>query len=329
MKKSLLIILTMFGLSICTINAQDTTKFKPSGKVEVLIFTDFSHSSTGETSVNKFEVTRAYFGYSYNFIPSLSGRVVMDFGNPGVGSLQMTGMLKFAYLQYQKQNLTVKFGLISNTSFDVQEKFWGYRYILKSFQDQYGLSPSADFGLSTEYKFNDIISADVMVQNGEGFKVQDADSALKTGIGVTLYPLKNIKLRGYYDFMKKGSANQQTEALMVGYANNKFSLGVEYNYQADSKLKSGQDWSGYSAYGTYYFNAKTDLFARYDNLSSVKVGSAEDPWNYSKDGQLMMLGLEFIPLKGIKIAPNYQLWTPRNSSISATSSIFLNVEIRI
>ena len=329
MKKSLLILFTFYGLFICNANAQDKAEFKPSGKPEVLIFTDFSNSSTGGTSVSKFEVTRAYFGYGYNFSPALSGRIVFDVANPGVGGLQLTAFLKYGYVQYQKQNLNVKFGLIPTTQFDVQEKFWGNRYILKSFQDQYGMGPSADFGLSAAYKFSDVVSADAIIQNGEGFRALDADSALKAGIGVTVHPVKEITLRGYYDNMKKNSATQQTAALMAGYASKKFSLGVEYNYQVDNKLKSGHDWSGYSAYGSYYFSPKTDLFARYDNLSSVKVGSASVPWNYLKDGQLFMVGFEYIPVKGIRISPNYQLWSPRDNSISNTSAIFLNVEIRI
>ena len=329
MQKLLITIFSIFTLGICTLYSQTTDEFKPSGKTELLIFTNFSNSTTGGKSANRFEVTRAYFGYGYNFSPALSGRVVMDFGNPGVGGLQLTGMLKYAYMQYQKKNLTVKFGLISTTSYDVQEKFWGNRYILKSFQDQFGMGPSADFGLSAAYKFNDILSADVMLQNGEGFKILDADSVLKTGVGITLHPIKSITLRGYYDIMKKGNATQQTEAFMAGYTNKKFSLGVEYNYQTDNKLKSGQDFSGYSAYGIYRFSEKTALFARYDDLNSVKIVSAVNPWNYSKDGQLFLVGLEFIPAKGIKIAPNYQLWKPRENTISNTSSIFLNIEIRL
>jgi hypothetical protein len=81
MKKSLLIILTMFSLAICNANAQSTDEFKPSGKPEALIFTDFANVSTGNKSQTKFDLTRAYIGYSYNFSPVWSGRAVLDVGN--------------------------------------------------------------------------------------------------------------------------------------------------------------------------------------------------------------------------------------------------------
>lgn len=329
MKITLLLLILGFCLSIHTLSAQSNNEFKPSGKPEVLIFTNFNSSFSNGENVSKFEVTRAYFGYGYNFSPSLSGRVMLDVGNPGVGKLQMTAFLKYGYLQYQKEKLTVKFGMIGTNGYDIQEKFWGYRYIYKSFQDEYGMGPSADLGLSAAYKFNKIVSADVIIQNGEGYKSLDNDSALKVGVGLTIHPVKSLTLRGYYDTMKKDTANQQTIALMAGYANKYFSLAAEYNSQVDNGLKKGQDYSGYSFYGTFYVNTKINLFARYDNLNSENKIMQTQPWNYSKDGQQLMAGLEYSPVKGIKISPNFQRWRPRSESKSVISTMFMNVEIRL
>jgi len=200
---------------------------------------------------------------------------------------------------------------------------------MKVAQDQYGFNSSADLGVSAEYKFSDKISADVILENGEGYKINDVDSVLKVGVGVTLHPVKELTIRGYYDNMAKKSATQQTAAIFADYTNKKFNLGAGYDYQTDAKLKSGQDWSAFSAFGSYFFSAKTNLFARYDNLSSVKVGSAANPWNNAKDGQLFMAGLEFIPVKGIRIAPNYQLWKPRDNAKSNISTVIVNVEIKL
>ena len=329
MKITLLFLFLGFCLSINALSAQSTNEFKPSGKPEVLIFTNFNSSFSNGENVSKFEVTRAYFGYSYNFSPTLSGRVTLDVGNPGVGKFQMTALLKYGYLQYQKEKLTVKFGMIGTNGFDIQENIWGYRYIYKSFQDEYSMGPSADLGLSTAYKFNNVISADVIIQNGEGYKSLDNDSALKAGVGVTIHPVKSLTLRGYYDTMKKGKATQQTTALMAGYANKYFSLAAEYNNQVDNGLKEGQDYSGYSFYGTYFLSTKINMFARYDDLNSENKIILTHPWNYSKDGQLLMAGLEYSPVKGIKITPNFQRWHPRDNSKSVISTVFMNVEIRL
>jgi len=329
MKKSLLTIFTMLGLAICTLNAQETEQFKPSGKTEVLIFTDLNNTSVNSKSLSKFEITRAYFGYGYNFSKAFSGRVVLDFGNPGVGSLAYTAFIKYGYMQYQENNLTVKFGLIGTTQFDVQEKFWGNRYIMKSFQDQFGMGPSADFGMSVAYKFNDIISADAILQNGEGYKAVEADSVMKVGVGVTIHPVKELTIRGYYDNMSKNGVAQQNTALMAGYANKTFNLALEYNTQSNNKYKSGYNFGGYSVYGTLFFNAKTAVLARYDNLSSKDNTGKATSWNFAKDGSQFLVGFQWTPVKGIRITPNYQVWTPRDGTKTNTSAVFMNVEIKI
>jgi len=327
--KNLLLIISTFGLSICTLKAQNTDEFKPLGKPEIQIFTNFNSSFTKGQKVNKFEVTRAYLGYSYSFSPTLSGRVTLEVGNPGVGRFQLTALLKNGYLQYQKEKLTVKFGMIGTPLFDVQEQFWGYRYILKSFLDQYGMGPSNDLGVSTSYKFSKTISADAIIQNGEGYAKHDADSTLKVAVGVTVHPTKNLLFRVYYDNMKKHQATQQTIALMAGYANENFKIGAEYNYQTDNNLRKDQNYSGYSFYGTYFMSSKTNLFARYDYLNSVNNIGQAHTWNYAKDGQLFLAGFEYNPVKGIGISPNFQRWMPRDGSKSSISTVFLNVLVKI
>ena len=325
----LLIFFSILSLSISALNAQTSDEFKPSGKPEVLIFTNFNNSATNGNSLNKFEITRAYFGYGYNFSKTFSGRIMLDVGNPGVGSLAYTAFIKYGYMQFQNKDLTVKLGLIGTNGYDVQEKFWGNRYILKSFQDQYGMGPSADFGISAAYKFNNVLSADAIIQNGEGFKSLEADSALKIGVGVTIHPVKNLTLRGYFDNMSKNSIAQQTTAFMAGYANNSFNVAAEYNLQSNNKFKNGYNYSGYSFYGTLFFNAKTGVLARYDNLTSKDNTTNAHSWNFTKDGSQFLIGFQYTPVKGIRLSPNYQIWKPKDGTKSNTSSVFLNVEIKI
>lgn len=331
MKITLLMLLLGLSLSISTLSAQSTDEFKPSGSPEVLIFTNFNNSNSNGKNFSKFEISRAYFGYKYNFSPAFSGRVTLDVGNPGVGSLNYTAYIKYGYAQYQKNKLTVKFGLIQNTMYEMLENYWGSRYIYKVFQDQFGFAASADFGMSAAYNFNKVIGADAMISNGGGYKLLNTDSVLKEGIGVTIHPIKSLTLRGYYDNMKKtnSTVTQNSTSLMAGYDNKTFKIAAEYNYQTNNKLLKGNDFYGYSLYGKLFFNAKTDLFVRYDQLHSFNNSTNPTSWNFAKDGKIAMIGLEFVPVKGIRISPNYQLWAPRDGTKSNISSIFLNLEIKI
>lgn len=331
MNKIFVLVLCVFSFAICTVNAQKSDEFKPSGSPEVLIFSDFNNVTSNGKNFSKFEITRAYFGYKYNFSPIFSGRITLDVGNPGVGSLNYTAYIKYGYVQFQQKKLTVKFGLIQNTMYEMLESYWGSRYIYKVFQDQYGFAASADFGISAAYNFNQVISSDVMISNGGGYKVLNTDSVLKEGIGVTIHPIKSITFRGYYDNMKRTNSPviQNSASLMAGYENKNLKIAAEYNYQTNNKLIKGNDFYGYSIYGKLFFNTKTDLVVRYDLLKSANSPTKPVSWNFSKDGQIIMLGLEIIPVKGIRISPNYQLWNPRDGSKSNISSVFLNVEIKI
>ena len=85
------------------------------------------------------------------------------------------------------------------TQFSYQEKFWGYRYIYKSFQDQYRFGNSADLGISLSYRLARWIEADAIITNGEGFKQLQVNDGLLYGIGTTITPLKGVSMRLYKD----------------------------------------------------------------------------------------------------------------------------------
>jgi hypothetical protein len=317
----LLLAVGLFGQDVQT---KDT--FKPSGKPFVKIYTDFQRNFSGGKGRSLFAVTRAYMGYKYAFSKYLSAKVNLDVGNPGFGRLQMTAYLKNAYVQYKQKGLTARLGLIDTYIFHLQENTWGKRYLFKSFQDRYAFGPSADLGVSLAYQLNSFISADFSILNGEGYKRIEVDSTLKYAIGVTLKPTKTLTFRVYYDYMYKQAA-QQTLSFFMAYTGGNWIVGAEYNKQYNHTMFPGRTYSGYSFYATHYFK-KINVFGRYDYISSVTLANEDNPWNFAKGGQAIVAGVEFSPVKGIKISPNYQYWKPRDTSRSSISGIYLSVEIK-
>lgn len=300
--------------------------FEPSGKPLLKLFSNFHSTFSDGESLSAFELQRAYIGYQYDFSPNWSAKANLDIGNPGVGRHEMSAYIKNAFAKYSKDRLSVEFGLISTKQFKVQEKFWGYRYIEKSFQDGYKFNSSADLGASVSYEFSDAFSADLIIANGEGYKRVEADSVLRTGIGVTLTPIKNLTVRGYTDWMKD-DINQQSYAAFIGYQLDALSVGVEYNLQQNNRMREGHDFSGVSFYSTFQLK-KAKLFARFDHLASAKVGNATEGWNIERDGQLILAGFEFSPVRGVKFAPNYRGWFPKDATQKNANSIYINCEIK-
>lgn len=314
--------------SIITISGQEKDTFKPGGNPEVRIFSSFSTTFSDGENHNKFDLTRAYFGYNYNFTKHLAGRIVYDVADPSVGKLKFTGMLKFAYLRYQTTRLTITGGMIALPEYDFGDKRWGYRYVYKTAHDDYGFGTSADLGLSVAYNFASWITGDVTVMNGEGFKLTETDSTFKAAFGVTVIPGKNLSLRAYYDNMGKDGINQQTAEIIASYEGKDHVLSAAFNYRKNHGLIAGKDYRCISLNGAVPVSAKMKIFARYDNVTSVRVANETDPWNIGKDGQLFIAGLEFIPAPGVRFSPNFQGWRPADRDLPVISRLSLSLDLK-
>lgn len=336
MRRISMVFLTLFVAgSYLTCQETEPVKeeFKPSGSPIVTIFTDFHILKNGDGDLKPgFDVTRAYFGYEYNFSQNWSGKLVFDVGN--VGDEDATGYKKVAFpknalLNYKTGSFSMRFGLIGLNQFSLQEKQWGYRCIYKPFQDAYGMGYSADYGMAADYKFSDLISADASITNGEGFKSLDTDSTLKLSAGVTVSPIKGLDFRMYYDFLNDTAAAQQTISFYGGYKTGDLSFGAEFNYQINNSNAKDNNLYGISLYGRGSIAKNIFGFARFDMLNSTTLDGATDPWNIGDNGQKYIVGVEFNPVKGIRIAPNFQGWSPAAEGADFETGIYLSIEIKI
>jgi len=325
-KKALILIIFLTLLNILSFGQVNKDEFKPTGKPFVKIFTNFHSMYQDNTNYNAFEVQRAYFGYGFKLSENISGKLNLDIANPASGKLDMTAFLKNAYFQYKKNNFTVSFGLITLQQFKFSEKQWGGRYIYKSFQDQSKMGYSADLAFYTSYKFNDIATADISISNGEGYKSIESDSIFKYSAGLTLKPAKGLTFRAYYDYMGKNDV-QQSLSLFLGYNIKNFKFGTEYAKQLNHKMVADNTFAGFSVFGSYSVD-KMRFFGRYDNLNSEIIGEATEAWNFGKDGEAFIVGIEFNVTKGLKIAPNYQGWKPADGS-PIMNIAYISCEIKI
>ena len=101
---SVLIVGLLFTVS--SLSAQED-EFVSGGKPIMVIFSNFNTTLTNGEAISAFELRRVYLGYEHNFNEYLSGKAVLDVGNPGVGNLQMTAYVKNAYLKYGTDRLAV------------------------------------------------------------------------------------------------------------------------------------------------------------------------------------------------------------------------------
>ena len=333
-KKHLLLI-SLLGLPLINLHAQNDTLLSspdyPEGKVFGRIFANVYTGIGHENKSSAFEVRRAYFGYSANLNEYFSAEVKLDIGSPNDIS-EYSGIRRYAYfktaaLYYEKNKIYFKFGIIDIDHFDLQETWWGHRYIEKSFQDKHKFGDKADLGASFHYRFSPFISADITMMNGEGYSSLQSDDHFKTGLGVSIYPHKDLIIRVFSDLVNDDFV-QSTLSTFLGYKFRPVTVGLEYNYKFNKNHLPDHDQWGYSSYISYQLNEKFELFGRYDKLMSNIPTEGDQPWNLAEDGSSIISGLEYQPVKGLKIALNYQDWYPYAANLDNQSYIFLNFEVR-
>lgn len=318
----------LLGCVAMTAHAEDSNKEEtPKGKAIITIFSDI-HSGFGHVNDDRgFNLDRAYLGYQYDLSKELQLKVVADFGqSKSVDDHQRIGFVKNAQISWKREKWTLHAGLISTTQFKFQESFWGKRYVMKSFQDEYKFGSSADLAVSAAYDFNDYVSADVILANGEGYKKLQVKDGLQYGAGVTLMPVKNlfIRLYGSYNEASEESGKGITNlASFIGYKHKSFSLAAEYNYQKNASYADGQDQSGVSAYATVNLSKKVGVFGRWDYLTS------KNKWNEENDGMAGLVGAEFRLGKCIKLSPNFRIWSPKAGSMPNSYYAYLNASFSL
>lgn len=302
--------------------AQDAPKQEPKGKAIVQVFGSFNTGFGAENNSRGFELERSYLGYEYKLGNGLSIKSVLDMGKSSdVSDNNRLAYLKNAMISWKKGNMTLNGGLISTIQFNFQEKFWGYRYIMKDFQDMYKFGSSADLGISATYKFADWISADAIIVNGEGYKKIQKNDGLNYGAGVTLTPAKRFQIRMYAG-INEGADDTQKEiinlAAFAGYKGEKFSIGAEYNKMENASNKKGAHQSGYSIFTSVKAAKNTELYARFDDLCS------KDDWNIAKDEQAAIIGAQFKLGKYVKLAPNFRMNIPKADGADNKCYAFIN-----
>ena len=295
------------SIAVCmgiTAQAQETKSAEPKGKAIVQTFGNFNADFSKDGDSHGFELERAYLGYEYKLDGGLSVKTVMDIGQSGdVSDYHRIAYVKNALVQWKQGKWTVNGGMISTTQFNFQEKFWGYRYVMKSFQDLYKFGSSADLGISAAYKATDWLLADAIIVNGEGYKKIQKGTGLCYGLGATLTPIKGLQVRlygGLNEGATSADGNTLNTAAFVGYKADAFSVGAEYNYMD----KAGSKQSGYSVFTSVKLTDETNLYARWDELFAGNTAS--------KDAAIV--GAQFKVGKYIKVAPNVRMQMDRKTS---------------
>jgi len=331
MKKTLL---QLFMLLLACAGFSQESTFQPSGTGFATIFANF-HQGLTSNAINEsaFELVRGYIGYEYNLSPEFYAKINLDIGSPEdlseYAKARRYAYFKNAFLRYSENKLEVEFGLISLRQYKLMEKVWERRYLMKTLADEYSIGASADLGMNLNYKFTKFWEADFTIMNGEGYNNVQTDGIFKYALGTTILPVKSFTTRLYYDFTYNDLL-QSTYHIFLSYDfKGKANIAGEALYRTNEKWKDGQDRYGYSVYAKYNVWKKYQFFARFDKMASNKLTGEEYPWNLASDGTALVAGIQYEPIKKIKMALNYHDWVPYASNGETKAFIFLDLEVKL
>lgn len=328
MFKNLPITIALWGFSWMVSYAQDSD-FKPNGAFNGKIYANFNSSIKNSEPTTGFDVRRAYFGYKHNLTENFSMALKLDIGSPDdlsdYSRIRRYAYFKTAAAYYKKSNFTIGFGLTDTYQFKLQNSFWRKHYLYKNIAEENSFGPSADIGLVLVKKWEKI-SADISLFNGEGYKETQNDNSFKGTFGLSYMPNNNWILRIYGDLMSK-TISESTIVGFVGYKRNKYSIGLEGTLKQNENFISGNQRFGISTFGAFQVFPKIDVFGRYDYIESNIPDGESIPWNLSKDGSALITGIEYNPIKDVRIALNYQDWVPLATNVEMESTLFVNIEV--
>ncbi len=319
----------IFGISLLLPIITSGQDEVPGGQTLARIFADYRQQLNGEDSFRGFNVKRAYIGYKYTYDSKISAQIILDIGKPLAIDNKRYAFIKNALIEYKANSkLTLSGGITEVKGSSLPNSYWGRKYIIHPFLLEHKFVNSADLGFTMDYKFSDILSIDLGVFNGEGYSMIQNDNILQYAAGLTITPASGLAIRLYGDMYKDEDTSRNTIAGFAGLKNSDFMIGIEYSYKTDIDMTDSHNIYAYSAIASVNIAPKTDLFGRYDKLSSVVLDSDTDPWNISNDGSLIVGGIQYSYAKYIRLSLNYQGWTPDDSSEERTDYIQVNVLFR-
>lgn len=336
------------------------------GKISGQVFTDYFYNVARDTSfdnlsntavegakdLNGFLLRRAAINYDMDISDKFSARFRLEADSKSNTSNSRIGVfVKDAYLKWKNifDGSDLIIGIQPTASFEVAEKYWGYRSLEKTVQDLRGFVASRDFGVALRGKLTESGSANYSVMFGNNSaNSPEADKYKRYYFALDFNPLDNFTIAVTGDFKSKHSVEDPNNAggtlannsilgsLFLGYGEkNKYSFGIETAMQVNQNAAAQADENlnvelvnvngiAISAFGYYWFTETIAGLLRYDYFDpNIDELSKYNSRNY------FIAGLDIKADKSISIIPNviFESYESRSNGESIDPSITARVTL--
>lgn len=320
----MLVLIPLFSLS-----AQDT----PSGKVHGYVFGDYYYMIAADTAATRgsgqysstpkdfqaFQFRRLYLYYDHTFNEKFFAQFLLEGNDKVFDSGGRHGIfIKTAYLEWKDliPMGSLAFGLVPTPTWvwGLSERTWAHRFVEKTITDFRGLGRASDIGVAVRGKFveDGTLGYNAMIGNGRG-QGEEKDKYKNFYGAINAKPTDNVLLEVQAEF--EPAKDDKNRILLKGFAayqTKEFTVGAEIVQR--TLRKAGAQNADVVPFGISLFawaKLTDDLngFARFDYFDpNTNVNDAGFKENF------FLIGIDYMPLKDIHIAPNLWINTYSNKS---------------
>ncbi len=307
---SISLLITAFG--------QDKKDEESEGKFSGYMFGDYYYFfNDHETELNDQRgiwFRRIYFTYDYKINSSFSTRLRLEMSNEFnfEEEISMTPFVKDAWFKYKFSNQSFIIGISPTPTFQIIEKFWGYRAIEKTPLDLQRMASSRDFGLALKGKLDEkgMFKYNIMFSNGSSNK-QEIDKGKSGLLSLAFYPVKEFVFEVYGDYADhEGSTDWYTLQAFLGYKSRTVRAGIMYADQTrQSEDVEDQKMRVASLFIVGEVSEQFSLFGRADrNFDPNPQGDDIPfiPFDPTASNIFFVGGVDWHPVKQVRFMPNIE-----------------------
>ena len=296
-------------------------KSEGSGKFSGYMFGDYYHVTKNHNPDIKdqhgFWFRRIYFTYDYSIDESWSTRLRFEMAQTGdfVSKNAINPVVKDAWLRYKFSGQSVYIGISSTPTYEIIENTWGYRSVEKTPLDLYKISSSKDFGIALKGKLDKDGIMNYHIMYGNGSSNKDENEKGKSGMLSLSADFKNgLVIEAYGDYTTQTGKNDVYILQgFVFYKKDIFKFGMQYS-NVTSRIPDGEDqlFRLASVFVVCNLSDNLSLLGRVDKTFDVnsKVDEIDYiPLDPTSEFVLAILGLDWHPIKNVKVIPNFEFIT--------------------
>ncbi len=284
-----------------------------------LVFGDYywiaGHHNPDIEGRNGFWFRRIYLTLDQQFTKQLEVRLRFEMNSPGdfSSATKLEPFVKDAYLKYRFGHHAVYLGLSPTPTWDVIEKFWGYRPVEKTPLDLQKFGSSRDFGIalkgsldrSKKWRYH------LMIGNGSGVRGETNEGKIFL-LSLGFYPDEHVFVEIYGDYDDRpGSSDRYTFQGFLGLKGSWGRVGLHYAHQT-RQIEDGDDLQLdiASIFTVLKLSDNVYVFSRYDRVFDPNPDGAKIaylPFDPTTRSNFIVAGVDFHVVENVRLIPNIEI----------------------